>query len=293
MKKNLIALWCLWTVGCVAWSHFFGGAVNVNRFGETFRETAYWCVPVYVYLSGLVLLYVFTGINFVNEWERLAVLRFGRYVETAGPGLTFVDPLFHTIYETVSLQDTVIDVPVKDLQTKDNVGIAIDGLLTYCVVESGVKSSMVNVDGYEDSLLLRALASLTDEAGKTDLSHIMQERDAFCDNVKVSLSAKARDWGIEVKAFELKSLKISDTNIERAIAMKAEAQKEGEAQIVRANMQKQVAEALNKAAATYNEQGKWLKGLETILEMTRSAENNTVLLPTDLIGSLANIFPKA
>jgi regulator of protease activity HflC (stomatin/prohibitin superfamily) len=203
-----------------------------------------------------------------------------------------IEPLFYSILDDVPVQDVVIQVPVEHAQTKDNVGVSIIGLMTYRIDPERVRDAVVEVEDIDDAIQQRGFSTLADEVGKVDLDHLLEERDTFCEKIKAILSTRVAKWGPTIQAFELKSFQITDAEIANAISMKAKAQKEGDAEITRAEKQQQVAKALNEAADTYTEKGRWLKGMEVMIEMSRSAENNTVLIPTDLTAALTGLLKK-
>jgi regulator of protease activity HflC (stomatin/prohibitin superfamily) len=281
-----------WTIICVIWGLTFGSQVLDDRWGNSHRIISLSSMFGFKFIIGLLVWYLICWINFINEWERRPYLRFGRYAGTAGPGPVLIEPIFNKILADVPVQDVVEEVPVEHVQTKDNVGVSLVGLLTYRINQEKVKDAVVEVEDITDAIQQRGLSALTDVVGTVDLDHLLENRGNFCEEIKKVLSTRIGEWGVTVKAFELKSFKITDSEVENAIAMKAKAKKEGEAELTRAHMQKQIAEALNEAAETYDDEGRWLKGMETLVELCRSAQNNTVLIPTDLTGSLANAFSK-
>jgi len=250
-------------------------------------------IPFHVFVIGVAVLYLLHCIHIIKEWNRRPFLFFGKYFQTAGPGFYYIDPLLFTALDDVSVQDVVTQVEAENIQTKDNVGVNISGQLTYRIDAERVKDAVVEVENIYESLDMRALSTLTDEAGKIDLSSFLEHRDKFCKTVKEALESRVSNWGVTLQAFELTSFQIADKEIAQAIAMKARAEKEGEAELARAKIQKKVAEALNEAAAVFDEQGRWLKGMEVLVELTRSANNNTILVPTDLTSVLAKLGVKS
>lgn len=248
-------------------------------------------LPIWVWILAMATWYSLCWINIVNEWERRPVLLFGRYVNTLDAGLSFLEPLFYTTLTDVPVQDMVIEVEVPEMQTKDNVSITLTGVLTYRIGQDRVRDAVVQVEDVYDSVQERSFSTLTDVTATKDLDELLEHRDIFCQAITAKLRERVADWGVEVKAFELKSFGINDESVEQAIAMKARAAKEGAAELVRAQMQEQIAVALNKASESYTESGRWLKGTEVMLELCRSGQNNTVLLPTDITESLAKLRP--
>ncbi len=289
-RFRLIVGIVLGAIIALAWNHFHSGVEVVSNFNEVTPASPLH-ISLKMYVVTILLWYGFNWINIINEWERRPVLLFGKYYKTAGPGIALIDPLFFTTLDDVTVQDQVEDVVVSDVQTKDNVGISLTGVLTYRIDPSRVKDSVVEVDYVDSNLIERALSTLTDVTATNDLDTLLEHRNQFCIDIQTKLTERVGAWGVIIKAFELKAFSINDEEVEKAIAMKARAAKEGSAEIVRASMQEQVATALNKAAATYSPEGRWLKGIETLLELCRSGNNNTILLPTDLTESLAKIRP--
>lgn len=290
-RTQLFVVWILFTTLFLLWNFWFFPGEGIEEI--TWRGDAMQIAAHPLHLSNLILpvvlgiWYLLCWINVINEWERRPVLLFGRYVDTAGPGLRFIEPLFYTTLPDVPVQDVVREVAAESVQTSENVSVNLTGLLTYRIDAANVKNAVVQVEDVDDAVHERALSTLVDAASEVDLTHLLMERDAFCKSIATKLTERVKDWGVTVKAFELKGFKINDPEVEQAIAMKARAQKEGEAELTRAGYQKRVAEALNEAAGTFDEKGRWLKGMEVLIELTRSAENNTVLIPTDLVGALA------
>lgn len=242
-------------------------------------------MPFIVLVMGLAVAYLISGVNIINEWDRRGVMRLGKYVRTAGPGFAWIDPVLHKTLTDRTIRDTVKKIEIEHLQTHDNVPIALKMVLTW--KHSDVKASIVNVLYSESALEERAFAAVTHAVGECQLDELMHKRGALQGQIATTLQAAVSGWGMDIIAVQVKDLQITDEAIGEAISMKARASKEADAELVRAKMQLQIAEHLNAAAKEYTADGKWLKGLETITELTRSAENNTVLVPTSMIEMLS------
>jgi regulator of protease activity HflC (stomatin/prohibitin superfamily) len=241
------------------------------------------------YLGGLAVIYGLCGINVVREWLRRPVLLFGRYVKTIGPGLAWVDPVFHRCLADVAVRDVVNELRIGGVQTHDNVPISFNLIMTTRVDEARVKDFVVQVAGGYEATRQRALASVTEVVGNHELDAILHNRGKFYTEVRESLQEKVADWGVKVKAVELKDIQITDEQIQQAIAMKARAGKEADAELVRATMQLQIAAKLVQAAAALTPDAWRLKELEVLVELTRSAQNNSILIPTSLLRGFENL----
>lgn len=237
------------------------------------------------FLIAAIALYLVNWVHAVNEWDRRPVLRFGKYIKEVGPGLAFVEPLFYTTLEDIPVQDVVKEVKIPHVQTKDNVNVDITALLTYRVTD--VRKAVVEVEDVRSAVPNRAITTANDIASGVDLTHLLESRAQFGTDVVKEVGVRVNSWGVSVKALEIQALNINDKEVAQAIAMKARAQKEADAELTRANMQLQIAGALDKAAKAYTPEGRWLKGMEVLVELCRSANNNTMLIPTDLQSAIA------
>jgi hypothetical protein len=241
------------------------------------------------YGVGEALFFLLGGINVVNEWKRRPILLFGRYTSTIGPGLAWIEPIFHRRLADVAVRDVVNELRIGGVQTHDNVPISFNLIMTTRVDQARVRDFIVQVaNGYE-ATRQRALASVTEIVGNHELDAILHNRGQFYSEVRDSLQAKVAAWGVTVIAVELKDIQITDEQIQQAIAMKARAGKEADAELVRAAMQLHIAKKLVEAASALTPDGWRLKELEVLVELTRSAQNNTLLIPTNLLKGLQDI----
>jgi regulator of protease activity HflC (stomatin/prohibitin superfamily) len=160
-------------------------------------------------------------------------------------------------------------------------------ILTQRISEDKVKDWFLNVDDGYEALWQRAVATASEVVSGTELDSILHDREKLYGKMVASLQSRVATWGITIIAIEIKDISIVDEAIQEAIAMKARASKEAEAELVRAEKQKQIAVALKEAADIYDDKSRWLKGIETLTELCRSAENNTIMVPTDLLSTLA------
>lgn len=290
-RINTILGWVL-----IALIYFILNWITVDV-GDGYRPvpTHPYTIPLAWCLIVAAIWYLINWIHAIKEWNRRPVLLLGRYVKTVGPGLAFVEPLFYQTLDDVPVQDVVVRVNAEHVQTKDNVGVGLDGLLTYRVAESKVKDAVVEVKDIASAVSQRGLSTLTDIAAATDIDHLLENRGAFCNQIAVTLRERVALWGVDIKAFELKGFKINDVDIEKSIAMKARAHKEAAAELTRATMQEQIATKLSEAAAALTEQGWRLKGIEVLTEISRGP-GNTILVPNgilDALGSITKLLPKA
>lgn len=281
MSGTLITLWIIWTAVKFGLPPLLKVATGVEVE-----------IPLLGYLGGMVGIYGTCGINIVNQWSRRPVMRLGKYVTTLGPGVRWIDPILNHALEDWSIRDTVDLIEVNNVQTHDNVPISFSMAFTRRVTEEGLKALITEVgDGWR-ATATRAVVAATECISNSELDEILHERGALSERMVKVLQGRVQGWGAAVVAMELRDIKITDEGIQDAISMKARARKEGEAELARAEIQQRVAKQLHLAAKEYDSESWKLKGMETLLELCRSAENNTVLIPTDILGAVAQFSGK-
>lgn len=234
-------------------------------------------IVAFVFIAG----YLLAGLTIVDQRERRPVLRFGKYLRTLGPGVRWIEPLTNKVAAPINIQDCTKTLTIASVPTHDNIPIAFDMLLTYRIAEANVESWFLVV-GDDKSLYSRAVAVVSEVVSRTELDELLHDRKLIYGDIVAMLQIRIARWGYEIEAVEIRDLKITDESIAEAISLKARASKEGDAELAKAVKQKEIADALNEAAEAYTEKGRWLKGQETLLELCRSGENNTILIPTDM-----------
>ena len=245
-------------------------------------------IPLGLFLFFL-LIYLRAGLNAVKEWERRPILRFGKYDRTLEPGISWVEPFTHTRMQDVAINEVVDAIeldPNASLQTRDNVPIAFTTIITSKIDADHVKKFILAVKRGERAVTQRALAAVSEVVSRSTLDELLHQRDLVCKAMVELLRERVKEWGILICAIELRDVKITDISIQEAISLKARAAKEAEAEFVRAEAQVKIAKELNLAAAELSADGWGMKSMETMLEMTRSAQNNTIVIPSDSLAAL-------
>lgn len=245
---------------------------------------------VIVFVGGGSLL---LGINIVDQWARRPVTRLGRYHRTLGPGITWINPFLCRTLNDVSIRENVEQLVLDNVQTHDNVRVKLQLTLTGVVREANVEKVILTVDNAFAAMRRKVIAAAMEVLGRSTLDRVLSSRSDICTEARVAVSAAIAHWGIDILALEITDFAICDPQIEQAIAMKARAEKEAQAELKRAEMQKQIAEMLKAAAAEYDEPAWRLKTLETLVELCRSANNNTIILPASLAEFAAAMSAKA
>ena len=186
----------------------------------------------------LIIYILGSAIKIIPEYERAVLFRLGRLVGFRGPGLIFIIPIVDRIMR-VSLRMVVIDVPPQEVITRDNVTCKINAVLYYRVVEPD--KAIVNVENYHEATNQLAQTTMRSVAGTAELDEILSERDKLNQTIQRIVDETTDSWGIKVTAVEIKDV-VLPTEMTRAIARQAEAERGRRAAIIQAEGERQAAE---------------------------------------------------
>jgi regulator of protease activity HflC (stomatin/prohibitin superfamily) len=243
-------------------------------------------IPPVLILAVLVLLYLFSCIQVLKEYERAVVFRLGKLLtEAKGPGLIFVFRPIDTIVK-VSLRTTVHDVPPQDIISRDNVSVKVNAVVYYRVIDP--RRAIVEVENFAYATSQLAQTTLRSVLGQAELDELLSERERLNAKLQQILDTQTDPWGIKVSAVEVKHVDLPE-DMRRAMARQAEAEREKRAKIIHAEGELIASEKLSQAAAVLaHEAGAMtLRYLQTLNEIA-AEQNSTIVfpLPIDLITSM-------
>lgn len=234
----------------------------------------------------IVMLAVFLfsrWVNVLNEYERAVTFWLGRLSrEPKGPGLVLIFwPLEKMV--KVSLQTVVLEVEPQDIITRDNVSVKVSAVVYFRVIEPA--RAIVEVENYRYATRQIAQTTLRSVLGQAELDELLAEREQLNDKLQAIIDAQTEPWGIKVSMVELKQVDLP-SEMQRAMARQAEAEREKRAKIIHAEGELQASAKLAEAATIIatNPVTLQLRYLQTLTEIS-AEKNSTILfpLPIDLL----------
>jgi regulator of protease activity HflC (stomatin/prohibitin superfamily) len=214
------------------------------------------------------------SIQVVKEYERGVVLRLGRYKGLKMPGLRFIIPFVDRI-QKIDQRTVTMDVPSQDVITKDNVSVKVNAVVYFRVMDP--EKALLQVEDYYYATSQLAQTTLRSVCGEADLDGLLSKREEFNHRIQEILDHQTDPWGIKVSIVEVKHIDLP-TEMQRAMAQEAEAERERRAKIIKAEGEFQSSAKLLQAADVMsgNPLTLQLRYLETLREI--SVENNSTLV---------------
>ena len=244
-------------------------------------------------MAGIILLliiaiFILSGIKVINQYERGVVLTLGRFTGVRDPGLRIVVPIFQKLLR-VDVRSTPIDVPKQEIITKDNVTAGVDAIVYFRVIDA--PKAVLETTNYVYATSQFAQAALRDVTGNFELDDLLSKREEISQQIKEIVDKQTDQWGIDVEAVKIQNIELP-SDMKRAMAKQAEAERERRSNIINAEGERAAAETLAEAAriiastpGAIN-----LRTLNTVERIsTEPSQKTTILFPVELLEAVKTI----
>jgi regulator of protease activity HflC (stomatin/prohibitin superfamily) len=224
----------------------------------------------------LLVLILLSAVKIVQEYERGVIFRLGRLIGAKGPGIFFIIPVVDKMLR-ISLRTIVLEIPPQEVITRDNISITVNAVVYFRVMDPN--RAVVEVENYLYATSQLAQTTLRSVIGQSQLDELLSERDKINLQLQDILDKQTDSWGIKVSLVETKQVDL-DTDMQRAIARQAEAERERRAKVIHADGEAQAAEKLLAAAniMCVHPSAIHLRFLETLTEVS-TEKNSTMIVP--------------
>src|SRR5512140_1726757 len=231
------------------------------------------------------------AIRILREYERGVVFRLGRLVGVKGPGIIFLIPLVDKMVK-VSLRTVVMDVPPQDMITRDNVSIKVNAVIYFRVVQPD--KAIVEVENFLFATSQLSQTTLRSILGQSALDELLAERDKINTQLQKIMDLHTEPWGIKISNVEVKQIDLP-TEMQRAMARQAEAERERRAKVIHAEGEFQASQKLAEAAGVIEIHpiALQLRYLQTLTEIASEKNSTTIFpVPIDLIAPFLEAYGK-
>jgi regulator of protease activity HflC (stomatin/prohibitin superfamily) len=237
-------------------------------------------------VGGFVVgLFLAASVKVVAAWEKMIVLRLGRFQSVADPGLRLLIPVIDT---ALFVEMRVQTAPIAQQQaiTQDNVPVVVNGVIFFKVIDA--EAAALRVQDYRSAIWRLAQATLRDVAGRLSLDELLSHQVRLESEIAKNIESQARTWGLQVDGIKLEDISVPE-ELKKMMSRQASSEREKRATIIKADGDRQAAAALAEAAQTMASSpgAMQLRTLQTIDGLGPSASNTVVLaLPLEVVDAL-------
>ena len=226
-----------------------------------------------------------SSVKIADQWERVVVLRLGRFQRLAGPGLFFIIPILDMVAYRIDIRVITSTFKAEKTLTRDTVPVDVDAVLFWKVVDP--KMAALDVADYVAAINWASQTALRDVIGKTLLADMLEGRDKMSADLQRIIDARTEPWGVNVISVEVKDVLIPAA-LQDAMSMQAQAERERQARVILGDSERQVAEKFGEAAKTYsdNPTAFHLRAMNMLYEGLKRSNATIVIVPSTAVESM-------
>jgi len=240
--------------------------------------------PWPLFAGVLVGVYLLFSIRVADQWEKVAVLRFGRYIGLRGPGLFVIIPIVDTVSRYVDQRVRVANVSAESTLTRDTVPVNVDAIVFWMVWNA--EKSILEVQDFTQAITLSAQTALRESIGRHELHQMVAERELLGHELQRILDEKTNPWGITVQSVEIRDVQIP-ADLQDAMSREAQAERERRARTILGLAETEIADKFSQAAVTYqdNPVALHLRAMNMLYEAIKE-RGSMVIVPSSAVETM-------
>jgi len=236
-------------------------------------------------VAGLAVgVYLLFAIKVVQQWEKVALLRLGRYAGLRGPGLFHIIPIVDSLSTYVDQRVRVASVTAESTLTKDTVPVNVDAIVFWLVWNA--EKAILEVESFDDAITRSAQTALRESIGRHELAQMITERETLGKELQRILDEKTTSWGITVQSVEIRDVKIPQ-GLEDAMSRQAQAERERQARIILGQAETEISDKFVQAANAYaeNPNALHLRAMNMLYEAIKE-KGAMVIVPSSVVETM-------
>ncbi len=240
--------------------------------------------PSLIIVGALLGLYLLFAIKVVRQWEKVALLRLGRYVGLRGPGIFHIIPVIETLSPFVDQRVRVANVTAESTLTRDTVPVNVDAIVFWLVWNA--EKAILEVENFLEAINMSAQTALRESIGRHELAQMITERETLGRELQRILDEKTNPWGITVQSVEVRDVRIPQ-GLEDAMSRQAQAERERQARIILGQAEKEISNSFVQAAADYAENpvALHLRAMNMLYEAIKE-KGSMVIVPSSAVETM-------
>ncbi|HWR08047.1 SPFH domain-containing protein [Sporomusa sp.] len=206
----------------------------------------YWSI-----IFGFILGFLASqSVKVAQQWEKVIVLRLGKFHGLVGPGMFFTIPIIDTTPFWIDQRVIATSFNAEQTLTKDNVPVDVDAVLFWMVWDA--EKAALEVENYHEAVSWAAQTALRDVIGRTMLSEMLAGRENIDTELQEMIDKRTGPWGVAVQSVEIRDVIIPE-GLQDAMSREAQADRERKARIILGSVEREIAASYVEAANIYGD----------------------------------------
>lgn len=264
----------------------FGIFLIIATLGAVIGDGKYSDVVLSTWVLGWMLIgvYLLFAIKVASQWQKVVVLRLGKFRGLKGPGLFWIIPIVDTVPTWIDHRVMVTPFAAQKTLTKDTVPVDVDAVLFWVVWDA--EKAALEVEDYRAAVDWAAQTALRDIIGKKMLADILIGRSAIDKELQAVIDERTTPWGVTVQSVEIRDIVIPQ-DLEDAMSRQAQAERERQARVILGESEKQIAASFSEASQAYinNPTALHLRAMNMLFEGLKE-KGALVIVPSSAIDTM-------
>jgi len=241
-------------------------------------------IGVYVIVTMFVGIYILFALKVASQWEKIVVLRLGRFKELAGPGPFWIIPIIDTTPIWIDHRVMVTPFSAEKTLTKDTVPVDVDAVLFWVVWDA--EKAALEVEDYRVAIAWAAQTALREVIGQMDLANILIGRAKMDNELQRIIDERTTPWGVTVQSVEIRDVVIPQ-DLEDTMSRQAQAERERQARVILGESEKQIAASFAEASQAYvdNPTALHLRAMNMLFEGLKE-KGALVIVPSSAVDTM-------
>ncbi|MCB9111380.1 MAG: slipin family protein [Anaerolineales bacterium] len=264
----------------------FGASMIVSVMGAIIGEGKYSDAMIggWVVVWMLVGIYILFALKVASQWEKVIVLRLGKFKGLRGPGMFWIIPIIDSAPTWIDHRVMVTPFAAQKTLTKDTVPVDVDAVLFWVVWDA--EKAALEVEDYRAAVDWAAQTALRDIIGKKMLADILVGRSSIDKELQEVIDERTTPWGVTVQSVEIRDIVIPQ-DLEDAMSRQAQAERERQARVILGESEKQIAASFAEASQSYieNPTALHLRAMNMLFEGLKE-KGALVIVPSSAVDTM-------
>lgn len=242
-----------------------------------------------VIVSVVVAALAAMSVHIAQQWEKVVVLRLGKFNRISGPGLFFTIPVIESCTMWVDTRVRVTTFGAEETLTSDLVPLNVDAVLFWMVYDAA--AACTEVGDFTRAVEMSAQTALRDAIGGGEAAEVAIRRHQLDRQLTDALEEKTADWGVTILSVEIRDI-VLPKELQDTMSLEAQAEQRKKARIILADAEQDIAAMMDQAGEAYegNDAALRLRAMQLLYESIRET-GGTVVVPSSFSEGFGDVLP--
>lgn len=213
------------------------------------------------------------SVKVINQGNEALVERLGSYNKKLEPGLNFIAPFVDRVVFRETIREKVLDIPPQKCITRDNVGIEVDAVVYWRIVD--MEKAWYKVENLQSAMVNLVLTQIRAEMGKLELDETFTARSQINELLLYDLDVATDPWGVKVTRVELRDI-IPSRAVQESMELQMSAERRKRAAILTSEGDREA--AINSAKGKAEAQVLEAEAQQKAAILKAEAQQKTIIL---------------